>query len=81
MVKTLEERIYAVLGSVFEVASHELGPDLSPETVAGWDSLKHLDLTLALEEEFGVSFTVGEISSMQSASAIVTVVRARTNAA
>jgi acyl carrier protein len=28
-----------------------------PDTVEAWDSLKHLNLVLALEEQFGVSLT------------------------
>jgi acyl carrier protein len=80
-VKSVEERVYAVLGNVLQVPSQELGPQLSPETVGGWDSLRHLDLTMALEEEFGVQFTVDEISSMQSAAAIVNAVRAHTRIA
>ena len=62
----IEERVYAVMSTLFHVPADRLEPHLSPETLDGWDSLKHLNLTLALEEEFGVQFTVDEMSAIQT---------------
>ena len=62
----IEERVYAVLSTLFHVPADRLDAHLSPETLDGWDSLKHLNLTLALEEEFGVQFTVDEMSAIQA---------------
>ena len=72
----IDSRVYAVLVALFQVPDGALGPDLSPETVDGWDSLRHFDLMLALEDEFGVHFTVDEIAGMQNAAAIIAAVRA-----
>ncbi|MCK5013466.1 MAG: acyl carrier protein [Candidatus Omnitrophica bacterium] len=51
---TMEERIQKVLSSVF--TSHEGRFDISdgPNGISDWDSLNHLNLVMALQDEFGV---------------------------
>jgi len=34
-----------------------IGDDASPDTIENWDSLRHMNLVLALEEEFGIELT------------------------
>jgi len=41
-------------------------PDTSPDNIANWDSLQHLNLVLALEQEFNVQFTPEEIEQILS---------------
>jgi acyl carrier protein len=47
--------------------------DSSPDTIEEWDSLKHMNLVLALEEEFGIQFTDEQIVEMLSVELIVEV--------
>jgi acyl carrier protein len=35
-------------------------------SVEGWDSLAHMNLLVAIEQEFGVSFTLAELEEMKS---------------
>ena len=51
-----------VTGAPIEALDDESGPD----TVPGWDSFSHIDLALALEVEFGVSFTPEELMDLVS---------------
>ena len=44
-----------VMASVLEVDESAIGDDASMDSVEGWDSLKQMNLVLALEESFGVS--------------------------
>jgi acyl carrier protein len=53
---TLEDRVKTVLSEVFGIEPDEIGPDTSTDTVERWDSLQHLSVVLALEEEFGIQF-------------------------
>jgi acyl carrier protein len=57
----VKERARRVLASVFGVPVERIKDDASPETVPGWDSVTHLNLVMALEQEFGVSFTETQI--------------------
>ena len=49
-----------------EIPVEKINEDSSPDTIAEWDSLKHMNLILALEEEFGVQFGDEEIVEMLS---------------
>lgn len=60
----MESRIKSVMASVFEVDSSQINSDTSPDTLESWDSLKHMNLILALEEEFGVEFDNDDITNM-----------------
>ena len=51
---------------VLRVPAGSIGPDSSMDTVPGWDSLRHLTLVLALEEEFGVQIPDEEVGSITS---------------
>ena len=58
---TMEERVQKVLRSVF--ASHEGSFDVSfgPTEIAGWDSLNHLNLVMALQDEFNIQLGFEEM--------------------
>jgi len=53
----VEDRIKRVMAAVFGIAESDITEDASPDTIEAWDSLRHMSLVLALEEEFGVEFT------------------------
>jgi acyl carrier protein len=57
--------------------------DITSETVASdidaWDSLNHLSLILALEQEFGIQFTADETARMLSVDIVATIVTEKTD--
>jgi len=62
-------RIRAELGwlaGVLGVAASELTDASSPETIAAWDSLNHLNLVMALESEFGISLSPEDALEMRN---------------
>ena len=58
--KTSEDDLRQLLADVFGVGVDEITDDASIDTIDPWDSLKHLNMVLALEERFAVSFTEQE---------------------
>jgi len=52
-----EGELKQVLANVFGVDVKTIDEAASVDTVGEWDSLKHLNLVLALEERFNVSLT------------------------
>ena len=52
----LDLRIRTVLADVFGVDVSEIDENTSTDSVEAWDSLCHLTVVLALEEEFGLHF-------------------------
>lgn len=55
-----EDNLKQVLADVFGIDPKTINEATSVDTVKAWDSLKHLNLVLALEEKFKVSLTEEE---------------------
>ena len=49
-------RVKTIMASVLEVDPSIITANASMDTVPSWDSLRHMNLILALEEGFGISF-------------------------
>lgn len=60
----MTEAVKAVFSEVFELES--IPDDFSKETTDLWDSLRHLNLVVELEEKFNTSFTPDEIATLDS---------------
>ena len=56
---------------ILQVPEDKITPDLKQEDLEGWDSLQHLNLMLALEQEFGVTLDVDDLSTLTSVPAIL----------
>ena len=54
------------------VPAEMLSEASSPDSVESWDSLRHMSMVLALEEEFGVRFSDEQIMVLSSIGAILT---------
>ena len=67
-------RIKNVISSVFEISESDINDDSSPDTIESWDSLKHMNLIIALEEEFEVTFTDNEIFKMMNYALIKSII-------
>lgn len=62
----LEERLQDLLESIFGPEGRSLADDAGPDTIPAWDSVTHLSLILAIEAEFGVTFTSAELQDLNS---------------
>jgi acyl carrier protein len=54
------------MATVLEVDAGSIGPGTDMDTVPSWDSLRHMTLVLALEEEFGVQIPDEDAGSITS---------------
>ena len=52
MANTVQDRLINVMSAVFEIPIEQIKDDSSPDTIKSWDSLKHMNLVISLEEEF-----------------------------
>lgn len=66
----MQERIRAVMAQIFNVDAGSISAKSSPEDIERWDSLRHMQLIMALEDEFGVTFADEDIPELLSPSAI-----------
>ncbi|MEO6225838.1 MAG: acyl carrier protein [Sphingomicrobium sp.] len=72
-----------VLARIQQVVSEQLDDDnvvLDMNTVAnavnGWDSLAHVRIMIAVEEEFGIKFRMSDITSLDNVGDLVRLVDA-----
>jgi acyl carrier protein len=69
----LLDRVRELMATTFLMDAGELPDDASQRTCARWTSLYHMMLLVVLEEEFGVSFSMDEMTSMSSIPEILSV--------
>jgi acyl carrier protein len=67
-------KVIDIVSSVLGVPVDKLNESSSPESVSAWESMKHINLVLALEEEFDVQFDDEQISQLKNVGAIVSLV-------
>jgi acyl carrier protein len=63
-------RVRELIAEVTGLSDAELPADPTPESVKDWDSLRHLQLMVRLEEEFGVEVPAEMAPALVSQSAI-----------
>ena len=76
-----EQAIFARLNQVFRDVFDDDGISLSRATTAAdiedWDSLEHINLMAAVESEFGIRLSMGEVSTMKIVGELVDIIAAR----
>lgn len=60
------ERVQEIFKDVFDQRDLVIGRASSAATVDGWDSLTHINLVVAVEQEFGVRFALGELQELKN---------------
>ena len=71
----LMPRVAEIVAAVMNVDAVDRAS--SPESIATWDSLRHVQMVLAVEETFGIQFAVEDIDGMGTVGAIVDAVQRR----
>jgi acyl carrier protein len=66
----MNDRVRHILGVALEMPEQQISESLSAEDTSNWDSIRHLNLVMALEETFGVSFSSDELGRLTSYRAI-----------
>ena len=60
------EKLNEVFRDVFDDEEIEVGEETTAADIDGWDSLEHINLIAAVEQEFGVKFTMGQVVTMKN---------------
>ena len=56
-----EQKLKGVLAKIFNVDVSMITNDATPDTIENWDSLRHMNLVVSLEEEFGVELSDDQV--------------------
>ena len=71
MKSKMELKLIEIMAPIFEVEESEIAENASPENIEKWDSLAHMNLVIALEQEFDIQFTEDQIVDSLSFKALV----------
>ena len=66
----MRDKIKNVMALVFEIEPSQIPDSASTSTIDNWDSLNHMNLVVALEEEFKILFSDEEIVEIISLEAV-----------
>jgi acyl carrier protein len=75
-----KDEIYAKLQAIFDNVFMEevtVTPELAAKDVEEWDSVMHVSLVLAIEEQFKIRFRVGEVESAKNVGDLVNLIALR----
>lgn len=71
------ERLNVVFREFFDDEDIELDEDTTADDIDDWDSLNHITLMAAVEDEFGIRFTMGEVSGMKNVGEMAQIIKER----
>lgn len=71
----MDERLKGVVIRSLRITAEEFRDDLAAGDVPQWDSLGHLNLLMAVEKEFGISFDVADAIDIESLADLEDMVR------
>ncbi len=75
----LRSRITETFRNVFDDSALVLSDDMTAEDVDQWDSLSHINLIVALEREFRIKFTTGEVSKLKNVGELTSLIQRKTS--
>ena len=61
-----EKKLKELLAKIFSVDASTITDNTTPDTLEDWDSLRHMNLVVALEEEFDVELTDDQVVEILS---------------
>ena len=65
------EQVSQIVGETIDVEGLALQPSMTASDVAGWDSLAHVQIMVAIERAFGIRFRTGEMTSIADVGELV----------
>ena len=69
--------VYERLNEVFDDDGITVNDDTTSEDIEYWDSLEHINLIVAVENEFDIEFNMGEVNKMKNVGEMVDIILQR----
>ena len=77
MPEAILEKLQPIFRDIFDDPRLSIGRESSAETVEGWDSLAHINLVSAIEQEFGIRFALGELETLKNVGEMADLIQAK----
>lgn len=68
------EQLNEVFRDVFDDESIVVGETTTADDIEDWDSLEHINLVAAVEQCFGIKFTMGQVVTMKNVGEMVDII-------
>ncbi|MDD3206370.1 MAG: acyl carrier protein [Lachnospiraceae bacterium] len=68
------EKLNEVFRDVFDEEDITVTETTTADDIEDWDSLEHINLMAAVEQEFGIKFTMGQIVTMKNVGEMATII-------
>ncbi len=75
--KEIYERLESVFQEVFDDSDIRLSSSTTADDIEDWDSIEHITLISAVEDEFKMRFSMGEVSGMKNVGEMVDLIMER----
>ena len=73
----MEAHIKTLIAKLFDVDETYLSLNSSPDEIEKWDSLGHMNIVAAIEEEFEIELSDDEIDAMANIASIINIVEGK----
>jgi acyl carrier protein len=70
-------RLQEIFGDVFDEDDLKISPDMTANDVEEWDSLNHIRMIVAVEEQFGVKFSSAEVGSLNDVAELARLIKSK----
>jgi acyl carrier protein len=71
------EQLNTIFHEIFDNKSIIVTEMTAAKDVEGWDSLEHINIISAVEQEFDLKFTMGEVIGMKNVGEMVNIIMER----
>lgn len=71
------KRLNEVFRDVFDDEEITVNDQTTADDIEDWDSIEHINLISAVEDEFKMCFTMGEVSGMKNVGEMISIVAER----
>lgn len=68
------ERLNVVFRDVFDDETIVVNDTTTADDIEDWDSLEHINLVAAVESEFGIKFSMGQVVTMKNVGEMVDII-------
>lgn len=68
------EQLNVVFRDVFDDDTIEVNDQTTSRDIEDWDSLEHINLIAAIETQFGMKFTMGQVVTMKNVGEMVDII-------
>lgn len=77
----IEDRLTSIFRTTFGDEGIVLRDEMTADDIDGWDSVSHIQLIFAVEDEFGIRMSMKDLEGLSDVGALIETIRRRSGAA